>query len=181
MYGYQLFNCIQSDVIMRQHFKTITNPTKVTQNLENTHQKANKSFYILNPSLDRTKQPAENLPEHWMLLKISKKGIIYFDPLGASPIQYLPKKNIKASQIWKRFIRRSSFSSNIGHPVQSHYSVKCGFYVLYVFYFLSRGHSLSDILKAFSYHNLKKNENIVNQFVKQTFSIPLAYKYVTIR
>lgn len=114
---------------------------------------------ILNPKFDEKDQVG-----HWVLLCVDpqRKCVTYFDPLGESPTNYTDGEEARAE--WLEAISAPSFRSNIGFQYQSDKSSSCGLFVLYTFYFLSRGYKFQQILSHFSVYHRNRNEKIVQRF-----------------
>ena len=101
---------------------------------------------------------ASSIGEHWMLIFIypSRKQLIFWDSLGHSPSFYGGEL-----EKWVNVAGYNVITSQ--RPVQSKHSIYCGLFVMFVLYFLSRGVSLSVIMKKFA-SNTNKNDWLVSKF-----------------
>ena len=108
---------------------------------------------ILNPKIDSDKAGG-----HWILFARHRRALIYFDPLGRPPSHY------SSSAYWKRLEASGRLVSNIGCQYQAEDSARCGLYVLYVLFFLSKGYKFSRIMNKFSLSHRSKNEDLVLRF-----------------
>ncbi|MCP4393479.1 MAG: hypothetical protein GY804_04325 [Alphaproteobacteria bacterium] len=108
---------------------------------------------------------SSSLGSHWLLVFIqpSKKKLTWFDSFGKHAKHY-------GSSIdeWIKSFGTFKVEANYSRQVQANNSIYCGLFVLYVLYFLSRGRTLTQILKTFSKH-LKNNDRIVSRFAWKKF------------
>lgn len=97
---------------------------------------------------------SNEIGKHWVLAYRKENEVLFIDPLGESPRFY----GVAFEKWLKHFPVK-----HLTEPVQGEDSNLCGLFVLYFFYFLSRGHSLKGILKMFS-NKLHLNDITVLKF-----------------
>jgi len=145
MYGSQIKRIIDSDIHMKNAFGGIYPRDKIPSQLI-----PNKAYVI-------NSDPAASLGQHWLLAYVNRdgRGITWFDSFGESPSHYqinnLPpviEMNTKS--------------------LQGPLSKYCGLFVIYVYYYLTRGIALGKIIRTFFKDSLLNDRLVVN-FVKQKF------------
>lgn len=152
MYSSQLKKLIDSDIQMKRVFCGIFPCDKLPKLNTSTD-----CALIINSGEAKTKG------EHWLLVYYRKKTktLIWFDSLGNPPNFYNPKI--------LQWIKSNNVKIEINKKViQSPYSYLCGIFVLFVFFYLSRGWPLSYIVNKFS-RNLIANDRIVSNWVLAKF------------
>lgn len=133
--------------MFRGTYSVDTLPTRVTDF---------PAFIILNTAKSRVKYG------HWTLLFfINDKHVIFFDSFGRSP------NNVNNGDILARYMHSKNVQYN-KRFIQGVYSQVCGFYVLYVAYYLCRNASLSSILSVFN-NELRNNDYLVVKFVHDIY------------
>lgn len=173
MYAYELESIIGEDRPMSDIYKGTLSLNLSSAKL---NKYAKKNFMtILNPSMNSlensSSKKANKLSQlaHWILFGYIDQIWYYFDSLGRSPDKYASSH--KSKIMWQKLVKRTDFKSNIGIIYQPESSTYCGYYILYVFYYLTRRVSFREILSKFNTQDsqLYKNDEMVSIFIRRHF------------
>lgn len=142
----QLSKLLYKDKHSRKHFRGILARGKVPKAINKF-----PSFYILNTDYYWKKGI------HWIVIGFFKDYTLWFDSFGLSPILY--NFPFIVQQKGKLLLQNTL-------QLQSLNSSACGYYCVYIIYFLCREKPLSEILQHFSKSNKNWNDKYVYNFVK---------------
>ena len=96
---------------------------------------------------------------HWIALRIDKKRLEVFDPLGFNSHRWPRTPHLLLDFLHKFSVNRRIYTSR---EIQPYSSVFCGFYCIFFVVYRSV-HTFSDCTRYFS-NILKKNDNILINF-----------------
>ena len=96
--------------------------------------------------------------EHWVAVIFTAKKVLFFDSYGRAPSDLLLSSQVKRGHLPIEYNP---------WPLQDKHSSCCGFWCIYYFYFLCRGHEFKAINLRFSKTDFKSNDRIVYNFVKK--------------
>ena len=152
----QLTSVLKQDMYTRKIYGKILSLDQVPK-FVNTF----PTWFIINNEI--SSEPGE----HWIVLYFTKinEPADFFDSLGKKPSSYGKNLTKLLTFHWPTF-------RYVNKPIQSSYSQGCGFFTLYFIIKKSRGFIFQKIMKTFSLSNLKKNEEIVTNFITLNYSIP---------
>ena len=161
MFASQILRIIAQDHHMSSIFKGVYSKDKLPP-LSNT---TSDCAYILNSAI------STSLGEHWLLAMVNNRKhiAIWVDPYGFSPLYYG-----KEFSEWLLPMKVRSSDLMIQSPT-SHY---CGLFVLYFYYYLSRGVDLTLIQASFSVKNLPFNDSVVAEFFWKHFKFDVRKEIV---
>ena len=91
---------------------------------------------------------------HWVALYVNNKTVTYFDSFG---VEHILKEILK-------FTANKSVIANI-FRIQAYESVMCGYFFIGFIDFMFNGNSLTDFTNLFSPNYLKKNDDIILNYL----------------
>lgn len=115
--------------------------------------KSKSALYILNT--DKSSGPGE----HWCAAFFDDCKGEFFDPFGMPPHTYNFPNLLETQSVG------NILYNNI--MVQDLESDACGFHCIFYSHFRCRGYSMKEILNMYNYKNLKRNDEMVIEFVKK--------------
>ena len=119
---------------------------------DNLPNKIKDGAYIIN--LDEYSE----IGTHWVILYVKNNIVTYFDSFG---VEHLPKEIVK-------FIDNKNIKTNI-FRIQAYDSIICGYFCIGLINFMFKSKTLTDYTNLFSPGNFKKNDNIINYFMNNTY------------
>ena len=155
MYSSQLHTLINRDPLMRKKFMGFCAKDELKPIVLNSSNR-NDCAYIANTD------NAKEIGEHWVLAYRRWQGnqVLFIDPLANPPDFYGPEFS---------WWLRNFHVVQLPTPVQGDNSVLCGLFVLYFFYYLSRGCRLASILRTLSKSHPHLNDRLVLDFAWKKF------------
>ena len=153
MDGLQLKKLIETDPYMSKMLRGILNVKEIEKISTQRHSYARAYIVYAN--------------HHWLLLVFYPSWtILYMDPLGEKPATYSAHfANWLKSLRWR-------VGNNLVQ-IQPKGSDKCGLYILYFMYYLSRGYKFEKIMQKFHRTNLSLNDKLVSSFVFKKFNFEI--------
>ena len=91
---------------------------------------------------------------HWIKFYVNNKTVTYFDSFGVEHI----------SKEIRKFINNKNIIANI-FRIQAYDSVMCGYFCIGFIDFMFKGNSLREFTNLFSRNYLKKNDNIILNYL----------------
>ena len=147
MNSIQISKLMNQDEFIRLRFKGVYPIDLIPENLPYP------SIIVVNQ--DRSYQDGS----HWIVIHHNEKGKVdHFDSLGKKPVEYL--KNL--------FLGKNITYKYNNKRLQNYMTETCGLFCLYYSFYSCRGWRMEKILDTLTY-DLKKNEEIVKQFVLTNF------------
>ena len=147
MNSIQISKLMNQDEFIRKRFKGVYPLDLIPENLPYP------SIIVVNQ--DRSYQ----VGSHWIVIHHNEKGKPdHFDSLGKKRVDYINNLLISKTITYKYNNKR----------LQNYMTETCGLFCLYYSYYSCRGWTLEKILNTLS-HDLKRNEEIVKNFVFSNF------------
>ena len=147
MNSIQISKLMNQDEFIRLRFKGVYPIDLIPENLPYP------SIIVVNQ--DRSYQDGS----HWIVIHHNEKGKVdHFDSLGKKPVEYLKNLLLGKNITYKYNNKR----------LQNYMTETCGLFCLYYSFYSCRGWRMEKILDTLTY-DLKKNEEIVKQFVLTNF------------